>query len=489
MANPDGLGLADRYSRIFNKVPQPKPYRPPKVPYAKTSASTTQYYTHGIPKPKPKAPPRPRPASPTTGYTVPSGGGGGGGINLPQGLLGGAQSALSGSWPSQTQLLRQAQLAVGAELDPQLRVLSQAQSQENKDYGFNLGQLNTRTSRSKADISSLYGALDVLLGANVKKQQALYDTAKTGVKGSYDALAAKLGEVFGTAKTQTQDELNRLGINQNPSATDRLTQDQAYLTGLSATQKANALSSVESQKQSQAGEASQFRGQQAAVAPQLISRIQIQSNDQQQVLLKSHLDTLSKLRNEIGNLNSTRSAKVNQTLKALQDQLYQRQQDAQQMQFLNSIKAAELGISAGQLDVAKQRLALDSYNTTNSLALRAKQLEATLNKQNKVAPTSQEKAFGYIAAAYPRKDAKSQSAVQNALLDIINGNSNDPGYTPPFTDPITGKRSGGIPGYDPKYLNNYLNDAEGAVRDRAKQGWGPIELNILRNAILRYFGR
>jgi len=375
---------------------------------------------------------------------------------------------------------------VGYELDPQVKASQAAYNQENKDYGWLINNLNRQTGLAKTDISSLFGALDQLLGANQQQQKAAYTKATAGVTANYNQLQQMLDAGYTKAGNAATAEQQRLGIA-GPGQNDRLAADKAYLTGLAGEQKANALSNVATQSANAGGIAGTMRSSAAEASPHLVAQITMNANEQQQQLLKNHIDNLGKYKQQISLLNAQRPGKVQMVLKQLQDQLYQRQQDALQLQFLNSVKAGELGISAGQLQLAQARLAQDGQIATDRAALEAKRLALEAQKAGGVqSTTGMERAFSYMGTAYPDKSAARQNALQNALIDAINGNSNDPGYNPSSKPGVGGSN---VPGYDPNYMALYLAAVDSAVADRANQGWGPIERNILRNAIMRFFGK
>lgn len=393
-------------------------------------------------------------------------------------------AALLGSGQSNSALLSQARQIVGYELDPQVKAAQAAYNQENRDYGWLINNLNRQTGVAKGDISTMFGALDQLLAAGQKKQAAAYDTAKQGVGSAYDQLSQMLSDTYGQASSKAQAEQQRLGIS-GPGQNDRLAADQAFMTSLAGEQKANAVSNVNTQAANQGAIASQFRASNQEVAPHLVAQITLNANQQQQELLKQHIDNLSKYKSQINLLNLQRPGKVQMVLQQLQDQLYQRQQDAAQLAFMNSVRAGELGISAAQLQLAQARLAQDGQIATNNAIAKAKELDLQAQKTQPQG-TGLERAFGYMQTAYPDKSGKKQQDLQDALVDIINGNSNDPGYNPNATP---GQGGYGIPGYNANFLAQYLSAADSAVTDRSNQGWGAIERNILRNAILKFFNK
>lgn len=432
--------------------------------------------------------PKPAPAKPTAapggGYpTLPGVSAAANLANQIAQMAGNGVGGNYGSSPSTTaSLLKQAQQMVGYELDPQIHAAQAAYNQENRDYGWLINQLNTQTTNAKGDVNSLFGALDQQLAAGQQAQKASYDKAGTAISGNYDKLAQMLEQGYTGAQNAATAEQQRLGI-EGPGQNDRLSQDKAYLTGLAQEQKANAVSNIQAQAETSGSIAANMRASSQEAPKHIVAAITTQANQQQQTLLKQHMDTLAKFKNQVGLLNSQRGGKVQMVLKQLEAELYQRQQDAAQLQFMNSIRAGELGISAANLQLAQARLAQDGQNATDRLILEAKRLELDQQKaaHGGAAPktTGMENAFNYLASAYPNKSSDVQQALQDALIDAINGNTNDQGYNP--------NDKSKYPGYDPKYLDIYLRDLDSAVTDRAKQGWGPVERSLLRNAAMKFF--
>jgi hypothetical protein len=208
----------------------------------------------------------------------------------------------------------------------------------------------------------------------------------------------------------------------------------------------------------------------------------MRTNDQNAQSKRAFDQQSAQLKFEIAQLKGSRRGKIDQLAKEMQAAQIQAQQDAQQLAFLNSIKAAEVGISQGQLDLARQRLSLDAGNSQDNLLLKAKQLQLAQQRDQAKAnapQTGMERAYTYLQSAYG--GSVPQQQLRALLDDAINGNSNDPGWNP--AKPIG---PGAIPGYDPKYLDQYLRDINDAVRSR---GWSNTELSLLRNAASRYFKR
>ena len=448
-------------------------------------------YAKPKPKAKPKAKAKPKPvvrrAAPrATPYAAPrasSGGGGGGGSIAP--ALPVSSGSMAGAAPAQStaallaSLKRQAHDQVSMELDPEIQARQFAYNQARSAYGSQVNDTKKQLGLTKTELTQLYGSLDVLLQNTQNKSAAAMETGRAGSNAAYDKLAQQVSGTYGQAGQNVSAELARLGQG-GADVQGRLAADQAAASTQVGAQKANASSTIDAIKAAAAGEGAQMRGAAAATGPALIAQAQFKADDQLGKLRTDYNQTIQQLTFQIKQLSGSRKGKEAAALRELQAAQAQAEQDAQQLQFMNSIRAAQVGISQGQLDLAKQRLSSDVLNQQNSLVLRAKELQAKLDAQKPGAKpqTGMEKAYSYLGSY---KGRVPQAQLQQALEDAINGNSNDPGWNP--GKPVG---PGNIPGYDPKYIDQYKRDIASAVAGR---GWTPAERNALLNAVNYYFGR
>jgi hypothetical protein len=462
-----------------SKIPPPKKLTKPKGVYTKGTVRSSGTLTRK-PTVSPIIPRKTTPRPTTSGNRpAASGGGGGGGvggISLPPIVA----QALSSS--GLADLRRQATRDVGLELDPQINVrkfgITEATRQKNETVKELQRLLGLRTTET----DQLYGALDLVLQNMANKQQAIYKGAQTSSNAAYDALAAKVGQNYGEAKSSTAAELARLNQSSAP-ATARLDQDQAAAASQAAQGKANASSTVDAIQAAASGEQSALRGAAAATRPMLIAQARAASDAEANKVRAEWRSTTNQLRFEYRQLEGSRRAKVEKLYNQYRAEAEQAAQDAAQVAFLNSIKAAELGISQGQLDVARANA---ETNRASSIA-RANQAAADLRARTakeaaaKNAPkTGMDKAYAYLGTY---KGRVPQAQLKQALEDVINGNSNDPGFGRGGATPGS---PGQIPGYNPQYIDYYMRDADMAARQR---GWSSAETNLLKNSIRYYLGK
>lgn len=452
---PDGLGLADRYSpatlAILNWNNLQKSLAAQRKSYASSSANTTKYLKYPK-KPALKRPPvvRPKTAS-KPGYSVPSApklGGGSynpnpGGISLP-----GASSNTLASFGgrSNSQLMQMAREAVSLELDPKIKGIELARSNEMRDYTGYINTLRKELGMSKGDVKSLYNALDIGLAANAQKQQQINTQTKASVGQLYDQLTGMLGTNYQGAENRVTSELSRLGIT-NPDATSRLTADQQFMQGLTGSSKANAQSTIDEINSSTQGVMSLLRGGGAATGSMLQSQLQQQYDKSYGEAVQTHLKKAQELDIQRRGLINSRGSKVNQTYQALLDQQYQREMDAAQSAFDNQIKLANLGVSQ------QSAQATSSYHQ-NQLALEAQRIANQAAKDKATSTKSQtgmEKALSYLQGlSYVKSKAIPFSTMEQILIDAINGDPNRADY----------------PGYNSKYMSQYGNDILNSVRSR-----------------------
>lgn len=432
--------------------------------------------------PKRKVTPRPAATpsySPAYINSLPTGGGSSANIPMLPGSTGGGVATAAPTRSAASllaELKRQAQSTVAMELDPQIRARQFARQESTRDYRTSVAELQKRLGLTKTELTQLFGSADVLLRDNAQKTGAALDVGKGKAAAAYDQLQQMVGQTYGQAGQDVSAELARLGQG-GGDVQGRLAADQAFTTGQVGAQKAAATSTIDAIKAASTSEGAQLRGSTAAAAPMMMGRAQLAADDKQTELSTAWQSTMRQLDFQIRELTGSRKAKESAVLNELKGAQAQAEQDAQQLNFLNQIKAAELGISQGQLDLAKTRLGVDVQNQQNNLVLKAKELQARLGEQAAKAnqpKTGTERAYSYLGTY---KGAVPQAQLQSALEDAINGNSNDPGWYP---------GGPGTPGYDSKYMDQYKRDISAAV---AQRGWSSAEKNALLNAVNYYFNR
>lgn len=449
ISRPDGLGLADTRSKIF------KPKRPS---YAKSSANTTKYYTY--PKAKKIIAPKAIYKSPANRITS----GGGGGISLPGQTNPGGFSI--GGTRSNAELKKLARDAVLLELNPQIHSLQHSSQVEQQDYTYLINNLKKQLGLSKADISTLYSALDVSLGANAKTQAQINTTTKANMGTVYDQLNQSLGNSYQGAIGGVNSELNRLGIT-DPNATKSLTENQQFQQGNASTGKANSQSLLDAIGASTQGQMSLLRGSSASTGSLLNSQLQQGFSKESGDALRVHLQKSAEIKQKINELNASIPSKINQTYAALLDQQYQREMDSAQKLFDNQIKLGGLQVSqanaAGTQSYRQNQLALEAQKIAN---------EAAKNKATTSAPkTGIEKALTYLQnLSYVKTKRIPYATLENILIDAVNG------------DP---KRSD-YPGFNKNYVSQYSNDIKNSVNSR---GLPANTYTDLINAMSYLFGR
>lgn len=477
------------WQQLANSSPRPAPKRTvkrltkPRGVYTKGPVRSSGTRV-SAPKRKP-APVAHRSAAPARTPSYARGSTGSAGASLSQALMRAAGGPLMGGTPTTAALLAslrgEAAKQVDMELNPQIGARQFAFNQARSNYGAEVNEANRKLGLTKAEITQLYGALDALLQDTGQKRTAALDTAKAGATSAYDQLQQMVNSRYGGAQQAAAAEAARLGQG-SQAATERLAGDAAFAQQRVGQQRAAATSTIDAIKAAATSEGTMLRGAAAATAPMLSSQATMRTNDQNAQSKRAFDQQSAQLKFEIAQLKGSRAGKIDQLAKEMQAAQIQAQQDAQQLAFLNSIKAAEVGISQGQLDLARQRLSMDASNSQNNLVLQAKKLQLAQQQAAAKASapqTGMERAYTYLQGAYG--GSVPQAQLRSLLEDAINGNSNDPGWNP--AKPIG---PGAIPGYDPKYLDQYLRDINDAVRSR---GWSNTELNLLRNAASRYLKR
>lgn len=460
-------------------------YRPTPLPARRLS--NIQLYYNGVnpqsrvvlssAAPRQRAAPAPSPAPRSLGIggsaPAPSGGAGSAGVAQILAAMGNPLAAGVLSNAQRVDLKRRAASDVGLELNPEIQARQFAFNEAARSAGGQINQLRKQLGLTTTETKQLYGNLDVLLQGIAQKQAANLNTARGQSDAAFAALANQVNSRYSGAQADVAKELGRLGQATTP-ASQRLTADAANAAAQVGAGKARADSTIAAIQAAGASEQGQLRSSAAATAPMLIAQATNQERQQEGSILQERDSARRQLQFEIKQLSGSRRAKVQKLYEQYLAEAQQAAQDAAQTNFLNTIKAAELGISQGQLDVARQRAADSAQASHDNLVLRAKELQAKLAAGTKVPLTGMEKAYTYLAGY---KGRVPQAQLQQVLEDAINGNSNDPGFKAGSPGP------GQIPGYSKQYLDVYLNDISKAARAR---GWTATEAQALRNAALKY---
>ena len=406
---------------IYTKGPIRVTVGKPRGIYTKgpITSQGTRIGSVATPKAKPKTSysvPQPKLAAPKTRAPAT---GGGGILQLP----GTGSSSIASIYArTSAQLKQMASEAVHLEVDPQVSGLQHGYNVENSNYGYLINSLRKQLGLSKGDINQLYGALDVQLAVNAKKQGEINTDTKAKMGAVYDQLGTSLGQNYGNAQAATSAELSRMGM-QNPQANDRLTSDEAFLKGTATTSKANSQALLDAVNASTQGMMQGLRSGNAATSAMLQTGLQQQFDKESGDALQKHLQKLGEIKLQIGTLKKSMPGKINQTYAALLDQQYQREMDAAQKLFDNQIKL-------GNFQISQSNAASTQAYRQNQLALEAQRI-ALSKKPAAAKPAAlkgMDKSLAYLqsiskSSHVPYKD------LENLLIEAING---DPGRIPAY---------------------------------------------------------
>lgn len=340
-------------------------------------------------------------------------------------------------------LNKRAGLATSLEIDPaeqsirdNLTALDAAfQSSSTKNQ--QLGQATA--ARQKA----IYDALQNTLATEAPKIQQQYANTTQQVAGNYDAAAAATKQNYDAAAVNANNQANRMGLIPSAVAND----DSNFLQGILASQKTAAQGTLANLQQADINSANQFsRSMGAESAGVQTGTIGDFASRQQ-----AALDELTSQKNagnaQIGQLESTRGAKLYETLQGLQTARQQQLIDAQDRAFQQNLASQTLGVK--QTEAATHQFSAQTDRQKVEQA--AKLSDAQLQKiQRESVPGTLE--YETAVAAIELKKAQAASTLTNAKTGIQNANTAATKVNNAAN--ATTKYGKGMPG-----VQNYLKDS------------------------------
>jgi hypothetical protein len=249
-------------------------------------------------------------------------------------------------------LLRRAKETIAAQMNPQLA-----------EYRQEIQDTRTSSKQQNADLEDLYRRLGIQLGANKAQGDNANAEALKKIQDNYKSLSGGIDSTYAKATSDTNAELSRLGISEvSPAATTQTRLDHDYLSKLTSIDKTNAEANSTVKSQSFDNLLSTIQGQAGLAGAQDRSRV-----------LREAAKSVADLRSKRGALAATRRGAVDALYHQLKDAKSQREADAAQQNFMNTIAAGKLGIEQGNLGVAQGKLALDQINSVTERDLRRAQ--------------------------------------------------------------------------------------------------------------------
>lgn len=267
--------------------------------------------------------------------------------------------------------LKQAQDAVAAELNPKIKAIKDAQAAYDKSANEAQDKNQSRTKQTTHDLSYLYSNLDTKLQSQQAETQGAYANAATAVDNNYKALLDKLKN----ATTQNTDKINaeaqRLGLT--TPVESQTAADGGFTQQLAETNRQNAALMVSAQGQNNKSTGDFLRQAEQGLGVQTSADFTKAQNNALNQLVSDQHSQDTKYQTDITNLETQRSTMEQQYLQQLEQQAYNRAQEAQQTVFMN------------QLALRRFNLSQDTFNANQAyreqqLALEAQRIQLAAQK-------------------------------------------------------------------------------------------------------------
>jgi hypothetical protein len=311
-------------------------------------------------------------------------------------------------------LNKRAGLATSLEIDPAEQAVRDnlaaidAAFQSSSTKSQQLGQATV--ARQKA----IYDALQRTIADEAPNIQGQYAATGQQVAGNYDAAAVATKQNFDAAAANSNNQANRMGLVPSAVAND----DSNFLQGILASQKTAAQGTLANLQQADINSANQFSRSVGAES----AGVQTGTIGDFAARQQAALDELTKQKNagtsQINNLESTRGAKLYETLQGLQAARQQQLVDAQDRQFQQMIAQQTLGVKQTEAQTHQFSAQTDRAKVQQAAKLSDAQLQKI---QRESVPGTLE--YETAVAAIELKKAQAAAAVTNAKTGIQNANT------------------------------------------------------------------
>lgn len=286
--------------------------------------------------------------------------------------------------------LKQAQDAVAAELNPKIKAIKDAQAAYDKSSTEAQDKNQARTKQTTHDIKYLYDNLDTKLQSQQAETQGAYANAASAVDNNYKSLIDKLKNATSQNVDKVNAEAQRLGLT--APAESQTSVDGNFTQQLAETNRQNAALMIAAQGQNNKSTGDFLRQAEQGLSVQTSADFTKAQNNALNQLVSDKTTQDSKFFTDISNLEQQRSTMEQQYLQQLEQQAYNRAQEAQQQAFMNQLALSKFNLSQdtfsanqayrqAQLALEQQRIQLAAqkasgggntptvmqYNAANSL--------------------------------------------------------------------------------------------------------------------------
>lgn len=257
--------------------------------------------------------------------------------------------------------LKQAQDAVAAELNPKIKAIKDAQAAYDKSSTEAQDKNQARTKQTTHDIKYLYDNLDTKLQSQQTETQGAYANTATQVDNNYKALLDKLKNATSQNVDKVNAEAQRLGLA--APVESQTSVDGNFTQQLAETNRQNAALMVAAQGQNNKSTGDFLRQAEQGLGVQTSADFTTAQNNALNKLISDQQAQDTKFGTDISNLEQQRSTMETQYLQQLEQQAYNRAQEAQQQAFMNQLALSKFNLSADTFaanqEYRKAQLALE----------------------------------------------------------------------------------------------------------------------------------
>lgn len=336
-----------------------------KKPTAPPSGHPTQRTKRKVSQPGATTAYKPAATRRTTTTKSSGGNGGGKGTSVaapkPAGSSSSTSTSKSTSKPSTNPYLKQAQDAVAAELNPKIKAIKDAQAAYDKSATDAQDKNQARTKQTTHDIKYLYDNLDTKLQSQQAETQGAYANAASAVDNNYKSLIDKLKNATSQNVDKVNAEAQRLGLT--APVESQTSVDGNFTQQLADTNRQNAALMVAAQGQNNKSTGDFLRQAEQGLGVQTSADFTTAQNNALNKLISDQQAQDTKFGTDISNLEQQRSTMETQYLQQLEQQAYNRAQEAQQQAFMNQLALSKFNLSADTFaanqEYRKAQLALE----------------------------------------------------------------------------------------------------------------------------------
>lgn len=245
---------------------------------------------------------------------------------------------------SSSSYLSDAERSVSLTLNPQLNELIRQRNELAKNYAGAEDKITKHGSRVDSDIKALYKALGISLDKSTANVKELYAAAAAAIDNNNAVGQAKQAELFQKQNEQQQAEMDRLGLG--VPVDSRAQDDQAFFQQLGQFNRTNAANMIAQQGANDSSAATQMAANQQAVGAKTNADFQSLNTGAFNDLVKEQATKDSTLAQKYSDIESQRGALIEQALQQAEIQAYERNVEAQQQAFQNSLAMSKFNLSA-----------------------------------------------------------------------------------------------------------------------------------------------